>query len=94
VGSEQNDEPFFLTVDDVFDLTGRGRAVIGPIGSGSIRSGDQIEVVHDDEVVATANATVEMPTGRMIASNSIALVLRDLIGESPRPGDVIRHRHS
>lgn len=92
VDSEQNDERFLLTVDDVFDITGRGRAVIGPIESGSIRSGDQIEVVHHDEVVATANAIVEMPTGRMIASNSVALVLRDLTGESPQPGDVIRHQ--
>lgn len=94
VVSDQNDEPFLLTVDDVFNLTGRGTAVIGPIQSGSVASGDQVEVVHDDEVVGTAIAIVEMPTDRLTASGSIALVLRDLAGEDPLSGDAIRRRRS
>ena len=91
VGTEQIDDRFLLTVDDVFSLTGRGTAVIGPIRSGSIRSGDHVEVLHEGRVVATAHVVVEMITDRLRESNSIAIVLKDLTGDFPQPGDAIRH---
>lgn len=88
MGSEQNDELFLMTVDDVFGLTAVDWAVLGPIHPGEVRSGEFVEVVRGQEAVATAQFVRENITEKR------ALILRDLIGSLPKPGDTIRVRRS
>jgi translation elongation factor EF-Tu-like GTPase len=88
MGSEQNDELFLMAVDDVFGLTAVHLSVLGPIQPGDVRSGDFVEVVRGQEAVATAQVVRENITEKR------ALILRDLIGDLPKPGDTIRVRRS
>ncbi len=88
MGSEQNDDLFLMTVDEVFGLTAVDWAVLGPIQPGEVRSGDFVEVVRGQEAVATAHVVRENITEKR------ALILRDLIASLPKPGDTIRVRRS
>jgi translation elongation factor EF-Tu-like GTPase len=71
-------EDFVLTIVDVFRITGRGAAVIGPIESGVIRTGDMVEIWEDDELIASTRATVEMINSRRADPRSIAVMLGDI----------------
>jgi elongation factor Tu len=39
------DAPFFMPVEDVFSITGRGTVVTGRIETGTVRIGDEVEIV-------------------------------------------------
>ena len=82
-------EPFVLTVVDVFDLTGRGTVVVGPIESGVMKTGDPVNVRRNREIVATAIARVELINSRQADPRSIALLFQDLDGLRPESGDQI-----
>lgn len=58
--SASADEPFLLTVVDVFDISGRGTAVVEPIESGVVRTDERVTVARGDEAIATAEAIVKM----------------------------------
>ena len=81
---------FLMSVDDVFHLKGRGIAVVGLVRSGVLRSGERVEVWRGDQLATTAEAFVEL-IGARRPPNGLALLLRDLDGESPQPGDEVRH---
>src|SRR5690606_31621867 len=40
-----NDKPFLMAVEDVFSISGRGTVVTGRIERGSVRVGEDIEIV-------------------------------------------------
>lgn len=82
-------EPFALRVADVFDITGRGTAVVGPIESGVVRTGDRVDVSRNGEIVATATVFVELINDRRADPRSIALLLREMEGLRPETGDEV-----
>lgn len=69
-------EDFVLTVRDVFLLKGRGSVVIGPIQSGVLRSGDEVEVHDGGDLVMAVTASVEFICGPGVSPDDIALLLR------------------
>ncbi|WP_054701135.1 elongation factor Tu [Secundilactobacillus odoratitofui] len=50
-----NDKPFLMPVEDVFTITGRGTVASGRIDRGTVKVGDEVEVVglHDDVLKST-----------------------------------------
>jgi translation elongation factor EF-Tu-like GTPase len=89
MSNDAANERFVLTVVDVFDITGRGTAVAGPIESGVLKTGDRVRVRRNTEIVATAIATVELINSRRMDPRSIALMLKEVDGLRPDAGDQI-----
>ncbi|AJA79703.1 elongation factor Tu [Levilactobacillus brevis] len=57
----ENDKPFLMPVEDVFTITGRGTVASGRIDRGTVKVGDEVEVVglHED-VLKTTVTGLEM----------------------------------
>ncbi|MSE06798.1 elongation factor Tu, partial [Lactobacillus salivarius] len=55
------DKPFLMPVEDVFTITGRGTVASGRIDRGTVKVGDEVEIVGlKDDVVKTTVTGVEM----------------------------------
>lgn len=83
-------EDFALAVADVFRVTGRGTVVTGRVESGSLRSGETVQVWDAGELVATATATVEMACGPRRDPALAGLLLRDVEAGLLAAGQTIR----
>jgi elongation factor Tu len=90
VTDDPNQQDFVLTIADVFTLTGRGTAVIGPIESGVLRTGEEVEIWDDHKLITTAHAQVEMICSRDADPRTIGLLLGDVDKSRLAPGQTIR----
>jgi elongation factor Tu len=54
------DKPFLMPVEDVFSIKGRGTVVTGRVEKGSVKVGDEIEIVGIKETRKTVITGVEM----------------------------------
>jgi len=55
------DKPFLMPIEDVYNIKGRGTVVTGRVERGTIRGGDEVEIVGlQDEVRKTVVSSVEM----------------------------------
>ena len=92
VNSEQNDQQFLFSVEEVFHLAGRnGTTVVGAISSGMISSGTRVQVFRDGEAVATATAFVDFTCSREPRPiEKYSLLLTELNGADAQSGDEVR----
>jgi elongation factor Tu len=90
VADDSDEQDFVLTIVDVFTLTGRGTAVIGPIESGVLRTGEEVEIWDDDRLVTSVRAQVEMICSRDADPRSIGLLLGDADKNLLSPGQTVR----
>ena len=92
VRSEQKDEPFLMSVDDVFHLSGRnGTTVVGLIASGIVGTGDRVELWRNGELVATAKATIDLVCSRDIRPvQRSSITLSEIAGSDAQIGDEVR----
>ena len=57
----QTDKPFLMTVEDVFTITGRGTVASGRIDRGTVKIGDEVEIVGlVDKVLKSVVTGLEM----------------------------------
>ena len=68
------DKPFFMPIEDVFSIKGRGTVVTGRVERGVLRPGDEVEIIGFGTVRRTVATSVEM--------------FRKVLDEA-RPGDAI-----
>ncbi len=71
--------PFFLPVEDVFSITGRGTVVTGKVERGVIRVGDKVELLGRDEprvVVVTGIQAFHQDQEAAAAGDNVGLLLR------------------
>ncbi|KAI0559236.1 Translation elongation factor EF-Tu [Gracilaria domingensis] len=54
------DKPFLMSVEDVFSIQGRGTVVTGRVEQGTIKAGQEVEIVGLKDTVKTACTGVEM----------------------------------
>ena len=55
------DKPFMMAIEDVFSIKGRGTVVTGRVERGSIKKGDEVEIIGlRDEAMKTVVTGVEM----------------------------------
>ena len=53
--------PFLMSIEDVFTITGRGTVVTGRVERGTVKIGDEIQIVGiRDEIITTKVAGIEM----------------------------------
>jgi hypothetical protein len=78
MADDVSQQDFVLTVMDVFPITGRGTAVVGPIESGVLLTGETVEILDGTRLVTTAEAQIEFVCSRTADPRSVALLFRDV----------------
>ena len=75
------DQPFMMSVEDVFTITGRGTVATGRIERGKVKVGEEIEIVGLGETMKTTVTGVEMFRKNLdegIAGDNVGLLLRGI----------------
>jgi elongation factor Tu len=87
------DRPFLMPVEDVFGIKGRGTVVTGRVERGTVKVGDQVDIVGlRDEVVTRVVTGVEMFRKTLeqgIAGDNIGCLLRGVDREDVERGQVL-----
>ena len=88
-----NDKPFMMPVEDVFSITGRGTVATGRVERGSVKSGDDVEIVGMQEDAKKTTVTgVEMFRKLLDyaeAGDNIGALLRGINREDISRGQVL-----
>jgi elongation factor Tu len=87
------DKPFLMPVEDIFSIQGRGTVATGRIETGSIKTGDEVEIVgYSKSVIKTACTGVEMFKKSMDygqAGDNVGLLLRGVKRDDIRRGQLV-----
>jgi len=86
------DQPFLMSIEDVFSITGRGTVVTGRIERGIVTVGDTIEIVGLKDTQSTVVTGVEMfrkllDQGQ--AGDNVGVLLRGIDKEAVQRGQVL-----
>jgi elongation factor Tu len=86
------DKPFLMPVEDVFTISGRGTVATGRIGSGVIKTGEEIEIIGLGETKKSVCTGVEMfrkllDSGE--AGDNVGILLRGLERADIERGQVL-----
>jgi len=86
------DQPFLMTIEDVFSISGRGTVVTGRVERGVINMGEEIEIVGLRETKKTTCTGVEMfrkILDRGEAGDNIGALLRGVDRDAVERGQVL-----
>ena len=86
------DKPFLMPVEDVFSISGRGTVVTGRIELGTIKVGEEIEIVGIGDTKKTTVTGVEMFRKEMEqgqAGDNCGILLRGIKKEEVERGQVL-----
>ncbi|MFD5429604.1 elongation factor Tu [Streptomyces sp. NPDC127084] len=84
------DAPFLLPVENVLTITGRGTVVTGAIERGTVRVGDQVQVLGAEvSTVVTGLETFGKTMESAEAGDNVALLLRGVPRDAVRRGHVV-----
>ncbi len=75
------DKPFLMAVEDVFSISGRGTVATGRIERGTIKVGEQVEIVGISDTRNTTVTGVEMFQKQLeqgLAGDNVGLLLRGI----------------
>lgn len=73
------DKPFLMPIEDIFSIEGRGTVVTGRIERGTLKKGDEVEIVGFRDTSKTAVTGIEMFNKQLnegIAGDNAGLLLR------------------
>jgi elongation factor Tu len=87
------DKPFLMPVEDVFTITGRGTVATGRVERGTIKVGDEVQIVGlSDETKKTVVTGVEMfrkLLDQAVAGDNIGVLLRGIDRTEIERGQVL-----
>jgi len=86
------DQPFLMSVEDVFSIKGRGTVATGRIERGQVKVGDEVEIVGLIDTVTTTVTGVEMFNKTLdsgIAGDNVGCLLRGTKKEEIERGQVL-----
>lgn len=87
------DKPFLMPVEDVFTITGRGTVASGRIDRGTVKVGDEVEIIGlTDKVLKTTITGVEMFRKTLDvgeAGDNIGALLRGIDHDQVERGQVL-----
>lgn len=86
------DKPFLMSIEDVFSITGRGTVVTGRVERGTVKVGDEIEIVGFGETRKTVVTGVEMfrkLLDQAQAGDNIGCLLRGIGKDEVERGQVL-----
>jgi len=86
------DKPFLMSIEDVFSITGRGTVVTGRVERGTVKVGDEIEIVGFGETRKSVVTGVEMfrkLLDQAQAGDNIGCLLRGVGKDEVERGQVL-----
>jgi elongation factor Tu len=86
------DKPFMMSVEDVFSITGRGTVATGRIERGTVKVGEEVEIVGLGDTRKTICTGVEMFRKQLDqgqAGDNVGLLLRGVEKDSVERGHVL-----
>ncbi len=86
------DKPFLMPVEDIFSIEGRGTVVTGRIERGSIKVGDEVEIVGLKDTAKTIVTGIEMFNKSLdsgMAGDNAGILVRGLKKEDITRGQVL-----
>jgi elongation factor Tu len=86
------DQPFLMSVEDVFSITGRGTVATGRVERGKVKVGDNVELVGIQDTKKSVVTGIEMFNKVMdeaIAGDNIGILLRGIEKNQIERGQVI-----
>ncbi|MDO8575211.1 MAG: elongation factor Tu [bacterium] len=88
----ETDKPFLMPIEDIFSIEGRGTVVTGRIERGTIKLGEEVEIVGFRPTVKTAITGIEMFNKQLkegLAGDNAGLLLRGTKKEDVSRGQVL-----
>jgi elongation factor Tu len=89
----EEDKPFLMAIEDVFSIKGRGTVVTGRIDRGTIKTGEEVEIVGlRDKIRKTVCTGVEMfhkTLDKGIAGDNVGCLLRGIDRDEVQRGMVL-----
>jgi elongation factor Tu len=89
----ETDKPFLMAVEDVFTITGRGTVVTGRVERGTLKVGDEVEIVGlSEEKRKTVVTGIEMFRKQLdeaIAGDNVGVLLRGITKDEVERGQVL-----
>src|ERR1035437_2297407 len=86
------DKPFLMPIEDIFSIEGRGTVVTGRIERGSVKIGEEVEIVGFRDTVKTTITGIEMFNKQLkegIAGDNAGLLLRGTGKDDVSRGQVL-----
>jgi len=86
------DKPFLMPIEDVFSISGRGTVVTGRIETGTVKVGEEIEIVGIRDTQKTTCTGVEMFKKLLdsgMAGDNVGILLRGTKREEVERGQVL-----
>ncbi len=101
--TRETDKPFLMPVEDVFSIKGRGTVVTGRVERGTLKKGDEIEIIGlRDETLKTVVTGIEMfhkELDQAEAGDNAGILLRGVTREEvergmvlAKPGSITPHK--
>jgi len=90
--TREKDKPFLMPVEDVFSITGRGTVATGRVERGTIKVGDDVEIVGLRDTVKTVVTGAEMfrkLLDQAEAGDNVGLLLRGVEKDGIERGQVL-----
>lgn len=91
------DKPFLMPVEDVFTITGRGTVATGRIERGTVKTGEEVEVVGLTDTKKTVVTGVEMHRKTLdsgMAGDNVGVLLRGVGRDDIERGQVLSKPNS
>jgi elongation factor Tu len=88
----ETDKPFLMPVEDVFGIKGRGTVVTGRIERGTVKVGEEIEIIGLKEtrkVVVTGVEMFRKPLNEGFAGDNVGCLLRGIERDEVERGQVL-----
>ena len=88
----ETDKPFLMPIEDIFSIEGRGTVVTGRIERGTIKVGEEVEIVGFRDTTKTTITGIEMFNKQLkegIAGDNAGLLLRGTAKDDVSRGQVL-----
>ena len=88
------EKPFLMPVEDIFSIEGRGTVVTGRIERGTVKVGEEIEIVGIKDTTKSTVTGIEMFNKSLeegLAGDNAGILLRGLKKEDIHRGQVLAH---
>lgn len=86
------DKPFFMPIEDIFSIEGRGTVVTGRISRGKVTVGEEVEIIGFKDTAKTTITGIEMFNKSLkegIAGDNAGLLLRGTAKDDVSRGQVL-----
>jgi elongation factor Tu len=86
------DKPFFMPIEDIFSIEGRGTVVTGKISRGTVKVGEEVEIIGLQPTAKTTITGIEMFNKQLdtgMAGDNAGILLRGTKKEDIHRGQVL-----